>query len=54
MGRRKRYCLQVMKQFYLFKDETISESLSFSLKDLLCFYDEYVHTIVKIVETKEL
>ena len=52
--KRKRYSFQVIKQFFLFPDETISEDFSVNTYDRLFFDDEKIHTMIKIYETKEL
>lgn len=54
LQRRKRYSFQVIKQFYLFPDETISDNESIDTYDRIFYHDEYLHTIIKIYETKEL
>ncbi len=50
--KKKRYCFQVLKQFYLFPDETESSIQSLSVYDPLVFQEEIIHSLVKIMETR--
>ena len=44
----------MIKQFFLFPDDTISENISLDTHDKIFFNDEPIHTIFKISETKYL
>jgi hypothetical protein len=50
--RRESYCLQLLKQFVLFPDETDSSQKTVSKYDSLIFSDEEIHTMFKKIETK--
>ena len=54
LTRRKRYCLQILKQFVLFPGESDSSNPSINKYDRLIFNDEELHTLFKKIETKLL
>ena len=45
--KRKSYCLQLLKQFILFPDESDSSQKTVSKYDSLIFSDEQLHTMFK-------
>ena len=52
--KRKSWCMQLLKQFILFPDETDSSQKTVSRYDRLIFSDEEIHTMYKKLETKLL
>jgi hypothetical protein len=50
--KRKSYAFQLVKQFFLFPDESESSERTVSRYDRLIFSDEQLHTLFKKLETK--
>lgn len=50
--KKKRFIFQILKQFFLFPDDSQSSICSLSTYDPLIFQEEIIHSLVKKMETK--